>query len=97
VLLEERERGLDRRNGDQLPLPQERHRHARARCEALRFVVVLGADDGRRDADVRGFAPRRRDEPVAIELRDLGARRVDEVREHVGQAELTGPDCALRR
>ena len=97
LLLEESDRRLDRRHRDQPPLTQQRHRHARARGEALRLVVVLGAHNGDRDADERSCTPPRRDEAVAIELRDLGARGIDEVREDVRQAKLAGPDCTLRR
>ena len=96
-LVEERERLLDRRHGDELPAAQQRDRHVGAGREALGLLVGLGADGGDAYAQLGLRAPPRRLEVLAVEARVLGAVRVDEVGDRVRKPELPGPDRALRR
>ena len=83
--------------GIRRPRRSMHHRHPRAGGQALRLLVGVGADGPHADGQRGAPGAPGLDEVRAVALRDLRAGRVDEVREGVGQAELGGPDAALRR
>ena len=67
---------------------------AASRSASSSVSAQIGRDRSRHP---RRVAARRRLEALAVEPRKLGALRIDEVGERIGQAELGRPDRALRR
>ena len=97
VLGQVAQRLVDRRDRARLPAAQQRHRHATARRQALGLVVVVGRQGPHGHHLARGVQAWRVVEALAVDLGQLGAAGVDEVRERVREAELRRPDRALRR
>ena len=97
LALQEAQRLLDRRDGDQPPAAQHRHRHAAGGRQPPGLLLGVRGQRPRGDRDARRRQPDARVELALVVRRDLRAGGVDEVGERVGEAELRRPDAALRR
>jgi len=96
AVLEEAQRGLDRRNWNQVTLAHQRERHARARRQPPRLFFIVRAQRPRGDDDVGSWLRHRWLEPIAVLRDDVGAGGADEVGERVGQSGPGRPHAALR-